>query len=203
MIKPRLALFKWWHFEPEVIVVAVRWYLQRERETSPSFCLRWSGSHNAVTIHYRWLDLFGKSLSVVRRMRRQDGDCVVCESPKGNAIAVPAWITDKVVCAGFSAGPPVVSLSALPELRNLLHSLRPTVECDNSSGKASPSELSDEAKDHDVRDPDRAVPRDQIEQRSGNSPVGHRPKSRTQKGNRRTAPKRSARRRGRPNRRSA
>ncbi len=177
------------------------------RSSGPFSCPRWSRSHNAyasesVTIHYQWLDLFGKSLPVVRRMRRKDGDCVVCESPKGNAIAVPAWMTVKVVCAGFSVGPPVVSLSALRELRNLLHSLRPTVECDNSSRKASPLELSDEAKDHDVRDPDRAVPRDRIEQRSGASPVGRRPKSRTQKGNRRATPKRSARRRRRPNRRS-
>jgi|SRR5579872_269845 len=27
MIKPRPALFKWRHFEPEIIVCAVRWYL--------------------------------------------------------------------------------------------------------------------------------------------------------------------------------
>jgi putative transposase len=28
MIKPRPALFKWRHFEPDVIVCAVRWYLR-------------------------------------------------------------------------------------------------------------------------------------------------------------------------------
>jgi transposase, IS6 family len=28
MIKPRLALFRSWHFEPEIIVCAVRWYLR-------------------------------------------------------------------------------------------------------------------------------------------------------------------------------
>ena len=28
MIKPRPALFKWRHFEPEIIVCAVRWYLR-------------------------------------------------------------------------------------------------------------------------------------------------------------------------------
>ena len=28
MIKTRPALFKWRHFEPEVIVCAVRWYLR-------------------------------------------------------------------------------------------------------------------------------------------------------------------------------
>jgi hypothetical protein len=33
MIKPRPALFKWRHFEPEIIVCAVRWYLR----FSPSY----------------------------------------------------------------------------------------------------------------------------------------------------------------------
>ena len=28
MIKPRPALFKWRHYEPEIIVCAVRWYLR-------------------------------------------------------------------------------------------------------------------------------------------------------------------------------
>ena len=28
MIKPRPALFKWRHFEPEIILCAVRWYLR-------------------------------------------------------------------------------------------------------------------------------------------------------------------------------
>ena len=28
MIKPRQALFKWRHFEPEIIICAVRWYLR-------------------------------------------------------------------------------------------------------------------------------------------------------------------------------
>jgi hypothetical protein len=28
MSKPRPALFKWRHFEPEIIVCAVRWYLR-------------------------------------------------------------------------------------------------------------------------------------------------------------------------------
>jgi transposase-like protein len=28
MIKPRPALFRWRHFEPDVIVCAVRWYLR-------------------------------------------------------------------------------------------------------------------------------------------------------------------------------
>jgi transposase-like protein len=28
MIKPRPELFIWWHFEPEIIVCTVRWYLR-------------------------------------------------------------------------------------------------------------------------------------------------------------------------------
>ena len=35
--------------------------------------------------------------------------CVVCEGPKGNAVAIPAWMTDQAVCAGLSVGAPVVS----------------------------------------------------------------------------------------------
>ena len=174
----------------------------------PFSCPAWSRSHNAyasesVTIHYRWIDLFGKSLPVVRRMRRQDGGCVVCEVPKGNAVAIPAWMTDQVVCAGFSEGPPVVSLSALSALRNLLRNLRPPVECDKSSGKASPAELSDETNNQNVRDTDKAVPGDRSGQRSGSSAIRRRPWSGTQKGHRRVASKRSAQRRRSPKRRSA
>src|SRR5215472_11154773 len=59
-------------------------------------------SHNAyilesVTIHYRWSALWGASLPVLRRIHREGGDCVVCESPSGGAIAIPIW-DDGAVC---------------------------------------------------------------------------------------------------------
>jgi len=165
---------------------------------------RWGRSHSAyisesATIHYRWFSLFGASLPVLRKMHREDGDCLVCESPKGNAIAIPAWMTDQSICAGFSIGPPVVSLTALRALRNFLNDLHSTAECDNPSGKASPSESPDEAKTQD--EPYRAVPRARVKQRSHLSPPGARSRSGTQKGNRRAAPKRSTRQRRTPKRR--
>jgi hypothetical protein len=59
-------------------------------------------------------------------MHRQDGDWVICESPQGDAVALPVWMTDQAACTGFSAGPPLVSLSALRELRAFLDALQTT-----------------------------------------------------------------------------
>ena len=81
-------------------------------------------SHNAyisesVSIHHRWSYLFEATLPVLRRMHREDGDCLVCESPRGHAIAIPVWMTDgpSGLCCEFSVGPPAVSLPALRALR--------------------------------------------------------------------------------------
>src|SRR5207302_9293641 len=81
-------------------------------------------SHNAyisesVTIHYRWSALWGSNLPVLRRIRREGGDCEDCESPPGNAFAIPIWMTDPCVCSAFSFGPTPVSLSALHALRSV------------------------------------------------------------------------------------
>src|SRR5215469_10027133 len=51
-------------------------------------------SHNAyisesVTIHYRWSPLWGASLTVLRRIHREGGDCVVCKSPSGSDYSLP------------------------------------------------------------------------------------------------------------------
>jgi hypothetical protein len=78
-------------------------------------------------------------------MHREGGDCLVCESPRGHPIAIPVWMTDQVVCAGFSVGPPEVSLSALNALQTFLDDLRSTAECDKPSENTSPAEASDEA----------------------------------------------------------
>jgi hypothetical protein len=67
-------------------------------------------SHNAyisesVSIHHRWSYLFEATLPVLRRMHREDGDCLVCESPSGHSIAIPVWMTDHAVCAvSFRSG---------------------------------------------------------------------------------------------------
>ena len=38
--------------------------------------------------------------------------------------AIPLWMTDPVICAGFSFGEPLVSVEALSNLRALLDSVR-------------------------------------------------------------------------------
>jgi hypothetical protein len=70
-------------------------------------------------------------------MRRSDGHWVICETPQGNAIALPAWMTDQTTCACFSLGPCAVSLSALGELRLFLNALHSTAECDKPSRNTS------------------------------------------------------------------
>src|SRR5690349_18879954 len=122
-------------------------------------------SHSAyisesVTIHYRWCDLFGSNLPVLRRMRRENGDWVVCEAAHGNAVALPVWMTDQTACACFSLGLPVVSLSALRVLRTFLDALHSTSKCDKPSGNTSPLECPDEAKEKGKSD--RAVLRAEI-----------------------------------------
>lgn len=124
---------------------------------------RWGRSHSAyisesVQIHYRWSNLFGVSLPVLRRMHCPDGDRVICESPQGNAVALPVWMTDQNACAAFSAGTAVVSLSALRDLRNLLDTLHSTSHCDKPSGSI-PLEDPDEATKDIESDAGRAVRR--------------------------------------------
>jgi hypothetical protein len=51
-----------------------------------------SHSINQILIsenHNWWSDLFRANLPVLRRMHREGGDCVVCESPRGHPIAIP------------------------------------------------------------------------------------------------------------------
>ena len=165
-------------------------------------CDLWGQSHSAyisgsATIHYRWCDLFESSLPVLRRIRREDGDWLICESPQGNAIALPVWMTDQVACRGFSAGPRVVSLSALHMLRIFLDALHPTSECDKPSGNTSPLERPDETTKKGESDTDRAVLRAEVRQRSGSLRVTARSTSRTQKKNRRVTAQRGDRRRRR------
>ena len=145
-------------------------------------------SHNAyisksVTIHYRWSALWGASLPVLRRIHREGGDCVVCESPSGGAITIPIWMTEPSVCAALSVGPPVVSLSALRALRTFLGGLHPTAKCDRSSGSTSPSQSSDAAEKPDQGETGGSV----LRSPSDASPANRRSRSGTQKSNRRAA----------------
>ena len=132
------------------------------RKRASSYRSRWGRSHSAyisefITIHYRWCSFFGLRLPVLRRMRRQEGDWLVCEMMAGTAVGIPAWMADAVVCSSFSFGPPVVALPALAELRTFLGSLQAPANCDNSSGNTSSLECPDEADQADQSTADRAV----------------------------------------------
>jgi hypothetical protein len=48
-----------------------------------------------------------------------------CELPDGTTGTLPAWMTDAAVCAALTVGPPVVSIAALQELRELLDVVAP------------------------------------------------------------------------------
>src|SRR6516162_165936 len=135
---------------------------------------RWGRSHSAyisesVTVHYPWCNLFQSSLPVLRRMHRDNGDWVICESPDGNAVALPVWMTDESTCAAFSAGIPVVSLNALRELRGVLDALHSASNYDKPSGKTSPLEHPDEGTKKSEGDAGKTVFRSAVSQQSGSS----------------------------------
>ena len=131
----------------------------------------------------------------------KDGDYLVCESPRGHSIAIPVWMTDQAVCAGFSVGPPAVSLPALRALRTFLDGLRSTAECAKPSESTSPTEASDEAKKQDKPKAGRAVSGASVNQRCDPSCPGRKSRNGTQKSNRPAATKRGTRRRRSPKRR--
>src|SRR3954463_12394003 len=70
MIKPRPALFKWRHFEPEIIVCAVRWYLRFSlsyRDVEELLMERGlPADHTSV---WRWVQRYAPELN--RRCRRE------------------------------------------------------------------------------------------------------------------------------------
>ena len=70
MIKPRPALFKWRHFEPEVIVCAVRWYLRFSlsyRDVEELIVER--GLPADHTTIWRWVQRYAPELN--KRCRRE------------------------------------------------------------------------------------------------------------------------------------
>jgi transposase, IS6 family len=67
MIKPRPALFKWRHFEPEVIVCAVRWYLRFSLSYRDVEELLMERSHH--TSVWRWVQRYAPELN--KRCRRE------------------------------------------------------------------------------------------------------------------------------------
>src|SRR5258705_12980616 len=70
MIKPRPGLFKWRHFEPEIIVCAVRWYLRFSlsyRDVEELLLER--GLPADHTTIWRWVQRYAPELN--KRCRRE------------------------------------------------------------------------------------------------------------------------------------
>ena len=87
MIKPRPVLFKWRHFEPEIIVCAVRWYLRFSlsyRDVEELLMERaLPADHTTI---WRWVQRYAPELN--KRCRRElkptngsGGTCIVPSIP--------------------------------------------------------------------------------------------------------------------------
>src|SRR6266478_10175641 len=96
-----------------------------------------------VTIYYRWHPLFNCSLPVRSRRKNRDGDRIYCES-NGKIYPLPTWMLSPE-CSQFALGPPLISVKALSELRDLFASLPVHADCDRASLHAIPKEAVDEA----------------------------------------------------------
>src|ERR1700730_13610085 len=163
----------------------------RHRRAS-SYRSRWGRSHSTyiseyATIHYPWCDLFGSKLPVLRRMRRQEVDWLICEMPQGHAAGFPAWMTQQAACASFSIGPPLASVSALAALRAFLDALHPAGECNMPSRNTSLLESLDETKQKEGSAAGQDDLRTRAQQRSRSSRVNHPSTGRTGKDTCRTA----------------
>jgi len=74
-------------------------------------------------VHYPWHPLYGQSVLVRRGVRGNSRVLFVCDS-SANTAGIPAWMTDRAVCAALSHGPAMVHVEALSELAQLLDTRR-------------------------------------------------------------------------------
>ena len=112
-------------------------------------------SHSAedqctVQVRYRHHFLFGQEMQVRRRVRWKGQHLLYAELANGDVVAVPTWMTDPVLCAGFTVGEPTSSLEALLDLRHLLDVLAvgaAGVAAASSSGPKEPTHEAARAND--------------------------------------------------------
>jgi len=60
---------------------------------------------------------------VRKHMKNRRGEHIFCELPDGTVCSLPMWMFSPD-CTRFSLGRPVISVVALPELRDVLTALR-------------------------------------------------------------------------------
>ena len=74
-------------------------------------------------MHYRFHPLFGKELEVVHRRDSRSADERIAQLPDGTCCILPEWMFDESYCLSLQeVDRPVISVSALNELADLLAS---------------------------------------------------------------------------------
>jgi len=80
------------------------------------------------TVRYQWHPWYGRSVGVIKLIKRQQGGvfrCVVNEGRTGSTLEIPLWMFDPALCSGHSYGKmPSVDLGALQDLQILLQSVK-------------------------------------------------------------------------------
>jgi hypothetical protein len=89
-----------------------------------------------VRICYRYHPFFGKTVEIVRWLRRQTTESLVVKLPDGLELAIPAWMLDPLACSLVHDAPaPYLTVEALVALRDLLdrqpllHAAIPATPC--------------------------------------------------------------------------
>ena len=83
-----------------------------------------------TVIAYRWHPLHGQQVTLLWAQQFSGREYAVCRLSNGTQHPVPAWMLDVSQCAQHGAGPPMLSLHALQELRRVLTQHLGTSLCD-------------------------------------------------------------------------
>ena len=97
-----------------------------------------------MTVYYRWHPLFGRSLRVRKRVNNRNGELIFCELPDNTVCGLPTWMFS-TACTRFTVGPPLFSIEALRELREVLTAWQSASSWDKASLKPSLPEVLSEA----------------------------------------------------------
>lgn len=73
-----------------------------------------------MEIHYRWHPLYGRRVRLRNSEQRSAGRIDYVEESSGVVIIIAAWMLDPVTCINMTLGEPLVNLTALRGLHQLL-----------------------------------------------------------------------------------